>query len=215
MFDSLLSTGTLVSVIVMMTSGVAIEGYVGLVIGVFILKGGFEVLKESASSIVGKRISKDVAVGIKNTVLSFKEVKGAYDLIVNDYGVDKYIGSIHIEVDDALTARDIHPLTRKISEVIYMKYHVLLTVGIYASNTYDDQVTLLRHDIKEILKKYPQVIQMHGFYVDSDTMSVSFDIIISMEEKNQAEIKESIYKEISTLHPEYNYFIIIDQDFSD
>ena len=215
LFDAILSFGTLVSVIVFMIWGVAIEGYVGIIIGLFILKGGFEIMRDSLSLIIGKRVPKETSLGVKNIVLSFPEVKGAYDLIINDYGVDKSTGSIHIEVDDNLTAKEIHPLTRRISEAVFLKYHIILTVGIYASNTYDEEIIKIRKDIKEVLKEFPQVTQMHGFYVDQDNKSISFDIIISYDEKNPNEIRNQIFERISALHPEYNYFIVLDKDITD
>ena len=213
--DALLSFGTLVSVIVMMIWTVSIEGYVGIVIGLFIIRGGIGVMLDSFSLIIGRRASKEIVQGVKSIVLSYNEVKGAYDLIINDYGVDRGIGSIHIEVDDELTAKEIHHLTRQISEAIYAKYNIIMTVGVYASNTYSEEISCIRRDIKEILKKYPTVTQMHGFYVDHEKNLISFDIIIDFDEKNQEEIKNNILSEISSLHPEYNYFIVIDKDYSD
>ena len=215
LFDALLSTGTLISVIVFIASGVAIEGYVGIVIGIFILKGGFEILKDSFSLLIGRRVDKETSLGIKSIVLSFPEVKGAYDLIINDYGVESFTGSIHIEVDDNLTAKEIHTLSRKISEAVYLKYNMIMTVGIYASNNYDEKITTIRKDIKEIIKEYPMVQQMHGFYVDQERMTISFDIIISFEEKNPNNIRNEIFEKIATLHPEYNYYIVLDKDITD
>ena len=215
LFDALLSFGTLVSVIVMMIWKVSIEGYVGIVIGLFIIKGGIGVMAESISSIIGRRVDKETALGVKSIVLSFEDVKGAYDLIINDYGVNKATGSIHIEVNDDMKAKDIHALSRKIAEAVYLKYHIILTVGVYASNEYNDEISAIRHDIKEILKNYPDVIQMHGFYVDTEIKSVSFDIIISFDEKNPNDIRNRIFMDISSLHPDYDYFIVIDQDITD
>ena len=215
LFDALLSFGTLVSVIVMMVWNVSIEGYVAIGIGLFIIKGGIEVMWESISLIIGRRASKEVVMGVKGIVLSFHEVKGAYDLIINDYGVEKFTGSIHIEVDDKLTAKDIHTLSRKISEAVFEKYNLILTVGIYASNTYDEEINAIRKDIKEILRKYKTVTQMHGFYVDHDKKLISFDIIIDFDEKDVDGVKNSILQEISNLHPDFNYYIVIDQDYSD
>ena len=51
---------------------------------------------------------------IKKEVLKESNVLGAYDLILNDYGPDKYIGSIHIEVEDTLTVSDIDKISRRI-----------------------------------------------------------------------------------------------------
>ncbi len=104
LFDALLSFGTLVSIAVtLIWKDVRIEGYVGTVIGLFMIKSGIDVLKSSLSSIIGERTSKETSEAIKHLVCQNPEVKGAYDLIVNNYGPDRGIGSIHIEVSDDMT----------------------------------------------------------------------------------------------------------------
>ena len=73
-------------------------------------------------------MSKETSEAIKKLVCEYKEVKGAYDLIVNSYGPERGIGSIHIEVDDTLTAKEIHPLTRKIATQVYQEFGIIMTM---------------------------------------------------------------------------------------
>ena len=68
---------------------------------------------------MGKRVDRDLTIAIKNTVNSYENVYGAFDLILNDYGPDTYLGSIHIEVPDTMTAAEIDELTRNISKKVY------------------------------------------------------------------------------------------------
>lgn len=215
LFDSLLSLSTLIGAIIAMYTGVHIEGYLGILIGLFIIKSGIEFLRNAISSIVGKRAEKEIALGIKHLVNSFPEVIGSYDLILNDYGPNRSIGSIHIEVRDDLTAKEIHPLTRNISIAAYQKFGVILTVGIYATNSSVPEIKAIREDLYRLVNNYPAITQVHGFYVDVETNTVSFDIIIDFKEKDSEEIKNSLIKELSELHPNYHYFVVIDVDFSD
>lgn len=215
LFDSLLSLTTLIGAIVAMFAGVHVEGYLGILIGLFIIKSGVEFLLNAISSIVGKRAEKETALGIKQLVTSFPEVIGAYDLILNDYGPNRSIGSIHIEVRDDLTAKEIHPLTRNISLAVYQKFGVILTVGIYATNSSVPEIKCIREDLYRLVKSYPSIEQVHGFYVDVESNTVSFDIIISFKEEKPEEIKSLLITELSKLHPSYKYFVVEDIDFSD
>ena len=215
LFDALLSGATLVGVITSIVWGVNIEGYLGIGIGLFILKSGFSILRQGLSSVIGERSDKEITDGIKELVCSFPEVKGAYDLILNDYGPNKSIGSVHIEVRDDLTAKEIHPLARNIAAAAYVKYGVILTVGIYARNESDEETKAIKNFIVKTIKEYPYVKQLHGFYLDEATRLVSFDLIFDFEnEKTDEEVKE-IEAKLKEKFPEYDFYIVIDKDFSD
>ena len=215
LFDAILSTATLVGAIVAMFTNVYIEGYLGIVIGLFIIKSGIEVISGAVSNIIGERTSNEVALAIKQTVNSFPEVIGSYDLILNNYGPNRAIGSIHIEVKDDLTAKEIHPLTRKISQEVYMKFGVILTVGIYASNTSNPAIKEIRKNLHDLVEQSPNIKQVHGFYVDEELKTISFDILIDFDEKNPEKLRDELIDKLKTLHPEYNYFVVIDNDFAD
>ena len=215
LFDAILSLSTLVGALVARYAGVAIEGYLGIVIGLFIIKSGIEFMINSLSSIVGKRADPEITNGIKQLVNSFPEVIGSYDLILNDYGPTKAIGSIHIEVRDDITAKELHPLTRKITMAIYEKYGAIVTVGIYATNESVPEIKQIRSDLYALIKEYPTIKQIHGFYVDIDTKIVTFDLIIDFKEEKVDEIKQSLIDRISKLHPDYLYNVVLDDDFAD
>ena len=215
LFDAILSLGTLIAIIVFLICQVNIEGWIGIVIGLFMLKSGVDILRESLSSIIGERLDKEKAEEIKKFVCSFPEVKGAYDLIVNNYGPDKGIGSIHIEVDDALTAKEIHPLTRNISALIYQKFGLIMTVGIYSSSSSDNEATQIRNKIQQIVLAHEDVKQIHAFYLDNEKQIISFDIIIDFKNKDSALLINNIKEEIQKEYPNYQIIIIEDKDFSD
>ena len=217
LFDALLSLGTLVAIVVYLASQgkVNIEGYVGVVIGLFMIKSGIDVLRKSLSSIIGERTSKETSDAIKHLVCENPEVKGAYDLIVNNYGPDRGIGSIHIEVDDKLTAKEIHPLTRNIALQIYEKFGIIMTIGIYASNSSDSEIAKIRDAIRKEVFNHPTIKQMHGFYCDQEIKSISFDVIVDFKDKNSTAVIEEIKKNLVDKFPEYHFYIVEDKDFSD
>ena len=147
LFDVLLSLATVVGIITSLAWHINIEGYIGIVIGLFILRTAIEVLHEGVSLIIGQRASQEEIDKIKHLVCSFPEVRGAYDLIINNYGEGKSIASIHIEVDDSLTAIQIHHLTRNITTKVYAETGTILTVGIYATNETNKEVKEIKNFI--------------------------------------------------------------------
>ena len=215
LFDALLSFATLVSIVVYIIWQFNIEGWIGVIIGVFMLRSGIGVLKASLSSIIGERTSKETAEAIKKLVCSYDQVIGAYDLIVNNYGPERGIGSIHIEVDDKLTAKEIHPLTRNIATKVFQEFGIIMTVGIYASNSSDSEIAKIRAEIKNEVLSHPTIKQMHGFYCDQELKSISFDVIVDFKDKESSKLVEEIKKNLGEKFPDYHFYIVEDKDFSD
>ena len=214
LFDSVLSTSTLVGAIVAKYAGIYIEGYLGIIIGLLIIKSGFEVLKESLSSMIGDRFEKEYIQEIKKEIISIDGVLGAYDLILNSYGYNKAIGSVHIGVDDNLTAKEIQTIEREIATMMYDKYNTIMTIGIYAENTSDEETKRLHQIVVEIIKNYPNVLQMHGFYLDKDKKILNYDLVISFDEKEPNKLIEEIKNKNKEIIKDYQIIINFDQDFS-
>ena len=215
LFDALLSLGTLISIVVSLIWQINIEGYIGVIIGLFMIKSGIDVLRNSLSSIIGERMSKETSEAIKKLVVSNPEVKGAYDLIVNNYGPDRGIGSIHIEVDDNLTAKEIHPLTRKIANQVFEQFGIIMTIGIYASNSSNEEVIKIRDTVRKEVLSHPTIKQMHGFYVDHEDKSITFDVIVDFKDKDSARLIKEIHDNLVEKLPGYRFFIVEDKDFTD
>ena len=215
LFDAFLSLGTLIAIIVALIWQVNIEGYIGVIIGLFMIKSGIDVLRGSLSSIIGERTSKETSEAIKKLVCSNPEVKGAYDLIVNNYGPDRGIGSIHIEVDDNLTAKEIHPLTRRIAVQVYNEFGIIMTIGIYASNSSDSEIIKIRDAIRDEVFSHSTIKQMHGFYVDQESKTISFDLIVDFKDKDSTKLIKEIHDKLVDKFPDYHFYIVEDKDFTD
>ena len=215
LFDALLSLATLVSIAVFLIWKVNIEGYIGVIIGIFMIKSGIDVLRTSLSSIIGERTSKETSEAIKKLVCENPQVLGAYDLIVNNYGPERGIGSIHIEVDDKLTAKEIHPLTRNLAVQIFQEFGIIMTIGIYASNSSDSEIIKIKEAIRKEIFSHPTIKQMHGFYCDQELKTISFDVIVDFKDKDAPKLIEEIKKNLGTQFPDYHFYIVEDKDFSD
>lgn len=123
-FDAILSSSVLVSAILYIFTDINIEAYVGALISIFIIKSGIEIFMEAVNEILGKRVDKKTINEIKKTICKIENVYGAYDLMLHNYGPDRYVGSVHIEIPDSMTAEEIDPLERKISNMVLEKHNI-------------------------------------------------------------------------------------------
>lgn len=214
--DSVISASTLAAAAIYLTTNVSLEAWLGAAISAVIIKSGIDMLRETLSEILGEEASADLARKIKADVCSFPEVRGAYDLVLNNYGPDVYNGSIHVEVCDTLNADEIDNLTRAISAKVYQKEGVLLTaISVYSYNTKDPEVSQMRDKLIRILKENPNVLQVHGFYVEKEKKAMRFDMVVSFNEKDRGKLYQDMLRKAREAFPDYQVTAAMDTDFSE
>lgn len=213
-FDAILTMTTLAAAIISMVWKLSLEGVFGAVISAFIIKAGVEMLKDTLNSIIGTRADKELTEKLKAKIKAYEGVHGVYDMTLHNYGPTNIIGSVHIEVDDDMTARELHKLTRNISVGVYEELGIVLTVGIYASNNSSPQAEQIRQALYRIVNEYTEILQVHGFYADLEQKNIAFDLIIDFK-ADAMNIKAQVLEKIKRVYPDYNFSVVLDSDYSD
>lgn len=216
LMDSVISASTLVAAVIFLTTHISLESWLGAIISVIIIKSGIDMLRETLSQILGERADTELARNIKKTVQSFPEVRGVYDLLLNNYGPDIYNGTVHIEVPDRMQADEIDELTRAISLKVFSEHGVALTaVSVYSYNTKDPEITAMRDRVIRMLKANKNVRQVHGFYVEKEKKHMRFDIVVSYDEKDRRKLYQELKKEVQEAFPDYTIEAQLDTDFTE
>ncbi|MDA3061993.1 MULTISPECIES: cation diffusion facilitator family transporter [unclassified Campylobacter] len=214
-FDALVSFSTLVAAFIFIFFGVALEAYLGVIISLLLIKTAAEILKDTINKILGSPLNIDIAKQIYTEIKKIDGVLGAYDLMFHDYGPDKMLGSVHIEVSEDMSAASIDTLTRKIQSEIFAKFSVVIdTVGIYALNLKDEKTAKIYSEIQKIVFSDEKILQMHGFHANLIEKIISFDVIIDFDAINREQIHQNIIKEVSAKFSDYEILIALDSDYS-
>lgn len=214
-FDAVLSASVLASALIYLATGFSLEAYVGVVIAIVIIKAGLEMMSDTVNDILGQRADAELSKKIKKMLAEEPEIRGAYDLIINNYGPDKNIGSVHLELPDTMTVEQVDELTRRVETKVFKETGVALTgVGVYSYNTKDDEAARIRTRVSEIVLGHDYVIQMHGFYVDTEAKTMRFDTVLSFDIEPEDALKE-VYAEMNEAFPDYEIQITPDRDISD
>ena len=214
--DSIISASTLVAAAIFLIFNISLEAWLGAVISLVIIKSGIEMLRETISHILGERNDAELARNIQKTVLSFPDVQGVYDLVLNNYGPDTWNGSIHIEVPDTYSAGQLDQLIREISMKVFCEHHVILTaVGVYSVNTKDEESISAREQVRKIVFSHEFVRQMHGFYLLKDKKTLRFDIVISFDAKDRRAVYSEVVADVQKAFPDYELQVTMDTDFTE
>ena len=214
--DSVISASTLVAAVIFMVFGLSLEAWLGAAISLVIIKSGFEMLRDTISQILGEQNDPELAKSIRQTVIGFPDVNGAYDLVLNNYGPDAWNGSIHIEVPDTYSADQLDQLIRNIQMTVYEKHRVILTaVGVYSMNTQDDEVIAARKKIHDIVFSHQYVKQMHGFYLTKESRTLRFDLVISFDAKDRKQVYAEVVADVQQAFPDYQLQTAMDTDYAE
>lgn len=216
LFDSVVSFATLISAILYLAFGLKTEAYLAIIISALIIRSGIKMLRDVFSVIVGERISPELSKNIKKSICEVKGVRGAFDLMVHDYGTNMVFCSVNIEVNDSLTAREIDDISREVRRKVFYGYQIFISsVGIYSINTESDEINAMYRRVKDVLSHYDHVMQMHGFHVDEKKKEISFDIVLSFDVKNRRAYYLAIKRHLRKAFPKYRINIALDSDYSD
>ena len=212
LFDAILSASVLASAIVFLVWHISLEAYVGVVIAGIIIKAGVEMMIETLNDILGKRSDRDDVKEIKRLICEEDEVRGAYDLIMYNYGPNKNYASVHIELPDTMTVDAVDVLTLRIQTRVYRESGVILTgIGVYSFNTSNDEAAQIRNKVQETVLAHDWALQLHGFYADTENKTMRFDVVVSFD-SNSVQATETLTKEIKKLYPDYDVQITPDID---
>lgn len=214
-FDAILSLSVLASAVVFLLTGLSLEAWVGVVISGFIIKSGVEMMTETLDDIIGHRADAELTQKIRAILVEEPEVRGAYDLFLDNYGPDRNYASVHLELPDTMTVEEVDRLTRRVQLKVFQETGVILTgVSVYSYNTSSDEVAAIRNTVQEKVLAHDWALQLHGFHADPETKEMRFDVVTSFD-VDPKEAVQTLYEEIGSVYPDFSLSITRDVDIAD
>lgn len=189
-----------------------LDGYVGIAVAVFIFVSGVKLVKETFSPLLGEKPSAELVKNISKKIHSYDGVLGIHDLIVHNYGPNRYHASVHVEV----SASDDIMVSHEMIDTIERNFHkegINLVIHLDPIITDDERVDKLRDMTLEKLSEIDKELKMHDFRVvwGENRKNLIFDVVMPMEMKMKDEeligmLEEKIHSADSQC------FIIVDID---
>lgn len=212
--DAVITAVTLVGAIFTIFTGVNIDGYIGVIVSLFLLKAGVEMLWDIMSSLLGERNDIELAKTIVNRLKAEEGIIGAYDLALHNYGPNTYVGDVNVELPDTMTIQEAYVMIKPIRHKIFEEFGVILYVGFYSVNTTNEKIMAIEKRVKEIALSHPMILQVHGFIIYEKLNIMSFDIIADFECKDLKSLKEESIQFLQSEFGNYNIKITMERDFS-
>lgn len=214
-FDCIISASTIVSAIITICFGISLDSWLAAIISGLIIKAGIEMLISPINELLGIRNDQTLTSNIKESVKEIDGVRGAFDVVLHDYGPEQKMGALHVEVADTMSASDLHHITRLIQQKVRQEFGIFVTVGFYAHHTEGTEEAKEEQRIRAYVNDMDGVLGMHGFYVNHTDKILSFDIVYSFKVAQPITLRERVTEWLASSYKDYDINIGLDRNFSE
>ena len=211
--DAFVSIVTILSALIFIIFHVSVDAYAGIITSLFILKTGYEVMKETVSHLLGKPVDEELALKIYSEIKTVPCILGAADLVLHNYGPDSYRGSINLEIDHEKTIGDIYEAVHELQLRIMHEYGVIMVFGMYAVDSDHENVKIMREEIAEFVKGYDHVISFHALYLVPGTNEIYCDLVVDFELRDWETLKVKFTEYMNRLYPDYRLTLTIETNY--
>lgn len=215
-FNDVISTGAVfLTTLLYAVTDINLDGYVGLIVALFIMYAGFGVLKETFDNILGTVPDAALVRSITEKLNSYEGVLGIHDLVVHSYGPEKYFASVHVEVPYDVDILLSHDMIDNIEREFRENENINLVIHLDPIVTDDEEVNNLKAKTIEIVKGINSLYGVHDFrMVRGETHSnLIFDVGIPVGDKiTEGELKEKISSEVGKIDEKLFCVITVDRN---
>ncbi|WP_138343460.1 cation diffusion facilitator family transporter [Blautia obeum] len=212
--DTVATTLVLIATLISKYTGLLLDGWFGILVGLFILYTGGSTLKETIDLLLGQPPKQEFIDEVKEIVLGHSMVHGVHDLIVHDYGPGRVMISLHAEVDVNGDIQDIHEQIDHIEHELQEKLHCSATIHMDPIVTDDKEVLAMKAKVEEMVHFLDESFSMHDFRMvkGSTRTNLIFDVEVPRKTSyTDNEIVNWLKERIHEL-PGSKYFAVIQID---
>ena len=212
--DTVATTLVLIATLISKYTGLLLDGWFGILVGLFILYTGGSTLKETIDLLLGQPPKQEFIDEVKEIVLGHSMVHGVHDLIVHEYGPGRVMISLHAEVDVNGDIQDIHEQIDHIEHELQEKLHCSATIHMDPIVTDDKEVLAMKAKVEEMVHFLDESFSMHDFRMvkGSTRTNLIFDVEVPRKTSyTDNEIVNWLKERIHEL-PGSKYFAVIQID---
>ena len=211
MGDSMISAAILIAIVVLRLTGKDIEHYLCIGISLLLLYNGIGMIRECMTKLLGTRTDPELRKRIAHLLSNEDQVLNVSNLVIHNYGEGIQIGSADIEVDEALTAREISLLTQRLIRAAEAENVILTSIGVRASNLTDPEAEAIWDRIIDLLRAFPEAQRAHSPYIDFETKTISFSIVMDYgdrtRQEDQIRIREALREAFPDMELDIHFMI--------
>lgn len=212
--DVISTAAVLAGVLVTVFTGFNVDGYIGILVSLFIFKSGFDLVREAAKPLIGEVPSKEEIKEISQKIERYPGVLGIHDLVFHSYGPSKKFITCHVEVDSSVDIMISHDLMDNIEQDFKKELNIDLVVHMDPVDIHDENTLKYKEMVRQIIEEYDSSLTFHDFRIVSGPThtNVLFDVVIPVKySKTPSEVKADISEKIKEKEDNLYPVIAVDQ----
>lgn len=211
--DVIATSATFIALICSLFTALPVDGVMGLLVSVFILKSGYDIVKDTVDELLGKPADPEIINHIKEYVLKNDKIIGIHDLIIHSYGPGNMIGSCHVEVKSNESFTEVHDIVDSIEREIHNNLNILMTIHMDPIEVNDMLTNKCKKLVNNIIHSIDSSLDLHDFRIVSGESHTNliFDLVVPFECKySNEELKQKIDMQLSKENINYYTVIVFD-----
>ena len=212
--DTVATTLVLIATVISKYTGLILDGWFGILVGIFIVYTGGSTLKETIDLLIGQPPKKEFIDEIREIVLGHSLVYGVHDLIVHDYGPGRRMISLHAEVAVDGDIQDIHEQIDHIEHELQEKLNCSATIHMDPIVTDDKEVLEMKEKVEEMVQSLDENFSMHDFRMVKGPTRTNLIFDVEVPRKTSLTDNEIMNRLKEQVHglPGSKYFAVIQID---
>jgi len=211
--DSYFSIVTIVSSLIFLITGHSFDAWAGLVFSILIIKAGAETLWNTSHDIIGGKGEDELAKKIFKEIRGTDGIIGIADMMLHNYGPDRYSGSVNVEVDHNRTIGDIYEVLHELQLRIMHEHNVTMVFGIYAVDADSEKSKEMRKYIGKFIYDHEHVKSFHALYISEETKSIYVDFIVDYSQQSWEALEEEFTLYMAEKYPDYRLELTVETEF--
>ncbi len=214
--DVVATTVVLLSIFISKFTGYEVDGYAGVLVALFILYSGFDILRDILNPILGEMPDGEFVELIENKIMSYEGILNTHDLVVHNYGPSRYFATVHAEVDSKEDILKSHDLIDNIERDFARELNINLVIHLDPIITDDEETNELRSMTERKVKSIDERLSIHDFrVVKGEThTNLIFDVVVPVDyDIKSAKLVSLIEKEIQKENETYFAVVTVDKNY--
>lgn len=214
--DCVSTAAVLIATLIGHFFSVPVDGWVGILVALFIFKGGIGAAKDTIDPLLGRPPTPEFVKEIEDLVLAHQEISGIHDLVVHDYGPSRVMISLHAEVPASGSVMELHDVIDNIEQELHRKLHCEAVIHMDPIADDDGATAAVRQQVEAQVKCIDPVLTIHDFrMVPGPThTNLIFDVVTPFGFRlNDGEVARQVRALVQTLDSRYAAVVHVDHSY--